>query len=262
MSIEEKRDPWAEEVRAVAAEARQEIDHHPTPEELLGYHAGELDDDARQSLRRHLAVCPMCICTILDLEAFPEVELATGSLPRSGAKASSWDAIATKLEDGAPGVPRLARRLRYFQTLAAVFFTAVLGIGYWAMSLRQQVARLAMPETNVLVHDLLPVAEGGTRTPGGIEEVILPPGTNELVLILDLGDFRSFADYHLHVIDSYGAVHWSGGGLRRMPEGSFSVGLSRVSGFLGENRLEIYGIDGAESVLLATYRLRIVSASG
>ena len=57
-------------VRAAASRALS----HPAQEDLAAYAEGELEPQAEEDIRSHLAVCQECATTVLDLARFPMVE--------------------------------------------------------------------------------------------------------------------------------------------------------------------------------------------
>lgn len=60
-------------VRAFAADERRRQEGHPSVEELVAYHRGELAEGACEPLQDHLALCEECSRLLLDLEGFPEL---------------------------------------------------------------------------------------------------------------------------------------------------------------------------------------------
>ena len=76
--------PLKAAARAVMATSLSRSGSHPAPDELVSYHAGQLDDDEREQILRHLAICPECARAALDIANFPDVELA--AVPRAPAR--------------------------------------------------------------------------------------------------------------------------------------------------------------------------------
>lgn len=59
-------------VRAAADDARASLGAHPSPEQLVAYHAGELDAATCESMQDHLALCHECAAVVLAADEFLE----------------------------------------------------------------------------------------------------------------------------------------------------------------------------------------------
>lgn len=66
----QSHDPLDSALRDLASSATVP-DHHPSAEQLVAYHQQELDKEATEGLRAHLASCSSCTRVILDLAAPP-----------------------------------------------------------------------------------------------------------------------------------------------------------------------------------------------
>ena len=96
--------------RAVAAEARSEPGH-PPPDALLAYHEETLDAKAREEVQEHLAACPDCARVIVDLAAFPEVELVRDDQRLDeGEVERAWERLARATGRVCPCPPAGMRR--------------------------------------------------------------------------------------------------------------------------------------------------------
>jgi hypothetical protein len=243
-------------IAAVAAADRAEPGPHPAPEELEAYHRGELPADQQARLHRHLIRCPGCTEEVLDLDAFPDLPLRRRDLDPDASHEQDWRAISARL--GIDPAERSAAAGAFaWQLLAAALALAVVGLGWWAASLRSRVGELSAPRANVYVHDLLPVAEGALRTPGGEDRLEIPAGTEHVVLILNLADLGRHSDFRIELRDEQGRVLWRRERLQRAPEGSLSFEVARELLPPGRYHIDLYGLGDAGAAPLVAYRLRV-----
>jgi hypothetical protein len=153
---------------------------HPTPEELSAYQANELPPERKDAIQEHLAGCSLCTGALLDLHRF--LDPTQEDRPREGVAdletAAEWRVLRERMkgENGEPEEPqtrepgrddRLVRKLRVFQTLAAVLGILVVGqllYGVWHNSRPLQF----LPEKTLSITD--------NRGPGSLpEEIVYPP---------------------------------------------------------------------------------------
>ncbi len=260
----------AETVRALAK--AQDLGSHPSSETLLAYHGGELSEKERSGLHAHLAWCPGCAQTILDMTAFPNIEVRAESLERTPEEeAADWQAIQERLradetdvstDSAAPPAarPRKARRrISYtpLHALAASLVLAVLGLSFWVLQLKQQVTELDQVQVNVFVSDLEAVGGEASRDVGTVATIAVPPGMDRVVLLLSYTGFQPFDDFEVEILDARGSLLWSHGGLARTPEGSFSVEISKSRLPTGRYEIRLYGSEGEDKKPLASYRTHI-----
>lgn len=249
----------------MAAEARDEAQEHPSPDTLLAYDAGELGEEPAAGVRRHLAVCPECARTVLDLASFPEVEPAPGvvALTDSG-EAASWRRILDRLaaEEAQPKAapPRESRPARpprawVMPLLAAALVAVSLGLGLWVFQLYQVEEAGPGASANVHVIELTPL---GGSVPRGPAEETVPAGMGSIVLELGVADLRAFSDYRMTVRrDEPGGEPWRLRGLKRQPDGHFSVLVPREFLPAGRYRIELEGVGEEGAERLAEYELTI-----
>ena len=252
----------ADGLNALAEELRGD---HPTPEELMAYHSGELSEAVSLRVKRHLVWCSQCTETVLDLAKYPKVELRNADLHRTReAEEADWQRLQQRLQEesaassGAPATwsrgPRRDRLL--LRALAATLIFAVLGLSTWVLQLQRRVAELTAPRANVFVSDLEAVGQAMTRFPG--QDVIeVPPGMDRLVLLLSFTGFDPFEAYELEIRDAAGSRLWQHRGLSRTPEGSFSVEFSSQKLPSGSYEFRLFGVRGTEVTRLAIYRTSI-----
>ena len=257
----------------MAAEARQRLDQHPSPDTLIAYEAAELPEPEASGVRAHLAVCRDCARTVLDLSSFPDIEPAPGVEPLSAQEEEShWRRVLERIahEESAessgeasgeePG-SRGGHGRRPLQLLAAVLAVASLALGLWVVRLERQEAARGGPSANVHVAELTPLGSSAVRS----EQVIrVPAGMRSVLLLLALADLRAFDEYRLTVRRDgpEGEVAWEREGLVRGPQGDFSVLVPRDALPAGRYRLVLEGVTGEGSETLAQYDLRIEYEDG
>ena len=163
-------------VRALSAEARRDLETHPSSDEILDYHRQALSAGPAESLRDHLAICPDCARRALDLAALsqPELFLEDGEPPAETA-AAQWRAVRDRLDQeglltaGAarsgepersvvtafPGVKHnLFGSVLFAYATAALFFLVSLVTSAW---LFLELRRAAGPRAGPQLVDLQPV---------------------------------------------------------------------------------------------------------
>ncbi len=269
MSESDSRQTLQEAMATLTAVALDGQDH-PTPEELLAYHAGELSEEAHEHVRTHVAWCRDCARTVLDLASWPEVELREASLERTAdEEAADWQAIRRRLadRDEAPGPapkppvrerPRARRRFyEPVHLLAAALLVAVVGLSFQLTRLTRQVAELTGPRANVFVTDLESVTAAARREGDQLRTTRVPDGMEIVVFLLVEDDGRPFDDHAVEIRDAAGRVFWRYRGLRSPPEGGFSVSVPVDVLPSDEIEIRLYGLADGDQELVATYRTRI-----
>lgn len=251
----------------VTESGRSAIGEHPSPDDLIAYTERELPGPERQQIQRHLAICPECAQTVLDLESFPDIELRDEALRRSDEEeAADWRSLRRLLTaPNSPAVPapterpRVGRRrvsARLFELAAAALLAVAVGLGLWAARLHRQVEtlsrELSAPRANLFVSDLMPQSRRR-----GTAVLQVPAQASELVLILNVEDLRSFPDYEVALLDGRNVLLWRKRGLRRGPEGNFGLSLPRASIPAGPCQIRLFGLAGSQRTPLATYPLRL-----
>lgn len=270
------REDFDRALEAIMAEKREQLGGPPTPDELLAYLDGELDDASRQSIEARIAVYPDAARALADLSAFPDVELAPGTVePTDEEVAETWEALRPKLETirsvpppqpvpTAPAPPKPAETFRrrpppVWSLAAAALILLAAG---WALGfLAGRGASVQQPEAavNVAIAELFPLGEITRSAPA---EVALPAESEELVLVLGSVDEGRFADYRVEMVDAAGGRTWSSQGLRPTSLGTFHLAFRRGALAPGTYQIHLYGQEGERSTLLATYGLRLLEESG
>ncbi len=270
MSESESRQTLQEAMATLTAVALDGQDH-PTPDELLAYHAGELSEEAHERVRTHVAWCRDCARTVLDLASWPDVELRDPGLERTAdEEAADWQAIRQGLAAGRGEAPSpapkrpvrerpRARRRSYgpVHLLAAALLVAVVGLSFQITRLTRQVTELTRPRANVFVTDLESVTAAARRDGEELRTTRVPDGMEIVVFLLVEDDVRPFDDHAVEIRDAAGRVFWRHRGLRSPPEGGFSVEVPVDVLPSDEIEIRLYGLAAGEQELVATYRTRI-----
>ncbi|MBI4469452.1 MAG: zf-HC2 domain-containing protein [Acidobacteria bacterium] len=141
-------------LRTLAEQAIKESSGHPSPEELVDYHAGRLQPESEDRLQEHLSICPDCTQLLLDLPTFTspggEDEHSLSKADLSEAWARVHDRFSSGERNGTPGAK--AQRLVPFglssaavpYALAASLAILSITLGIWTASLwsdKRQLAR-------------------------------------------------------------------------------------------------------------------------
>jgi anti-sigma factor RsiW len=264
------REDFDRALEAIVAEKREQLGEPPTPEELLAYLDGELDDAARQVIEAKIAVYPDAARALADLASFPDVEPAPGTVePTDEEIAATWQALRQRLGETRPAAPpprvlaapSRPRRLPAWKLAAA----AALVLAAWTAGfLMGRSASAPQPEAavNVVIAELSPLETAIRSSPAAVE---LPARSEELVLVLGLAadaDEGPFADYRAEIVDASGGRLWSRQGLRPTPLGTFHLAFRRGALAPGTYQIHLYGQEGERNTLLATYGLQLLEESG
>ena len=204
---------------------------HPSAEDLLAYHEGELQPVEQESVAEHLVGCRDCAGVVLGLVAMDVIE-AEPSLAEDWVSdatvESQWTALSSStVSDPTPGWPgsthpvRTARRLAGLAVAASLVLCA--GMSWWILSLRDQ---LRQPRPNVFVQDLVPWHEsqlrGSTGTP-----LSIPTGSEHILLLFNVSDLTFPATVSLEILDPDGRRIWRGDDVHRSRDGNYTLELPR-----------------------------------
>lgn len=265
------REDFDRALEAIMAEKREQLGGPPTPEELLAYLDGELDDAERQSIEARIAVYPDAARALADLSSFPDVEPAPGTVePADEEVAATWEVLRRKLGGVRPAPPAPLRpaeigprrRTPVWKLAAAAL--VILAAGWIGGFLVGRSASVPQPQAavNVAIAELAPLEDAARSAPAAVE---LPARSEELVLVLGLPDGADegrFADYRAELVDANGARLWSRPGLRPTSLGTFHLAFRRGALAPGTYQIHLYGQEGERGTLLATYGLRLLEAPG
>jgi anti-sigma factor RsiW len=247
-------------IRELTAEERHGLTDHPTPNELVDYHAGDLTPDERERLQDHLTLCPACVQALLALDTFPDPQALRPDerLPEDAITAE-WERFQERTGEirRPPPPPRRTRRPSLAPwALAASLFVAVLGLTTELARLRVRVDALSRPRAGVEIVTLFPRGESVERS-GGPEAVAPPAWADRLVLVLDAPAVRQYPSYEAAIQAEGGAEVWRGGGLNRSPEGTLALEVPRPLLPAGSYRIHLFGTEPAGPVALTDFELRL-----
>lgn len=244
---------------------------HPSPDELLSFHAGDLGRDDRERVTRHLAQCAECTEAVLDVARFPDVEaressrrLSQRDVEERRRKLRTRLAVAADRDADAGRVVAIhAKRSEWLRSAwfaraaAAALLAVALGLSAMVAAWRQQAMKAAMPRVNVPIVELAARAEPGERGEAGDRTIRVPADAEGVLLVLALVDPRMHPGYSAVIRQAGGEERavWSSEAIRRSPEGVFSIEIPRE--FLAAGRYEIEIRAAGSSEPLAAYGFEI-----
>jgi hypothetical protein len=226
---------------------------HPTPDDWLAYHRGELPPGEEDRLQEHLVRCRDCFDLAAAAAAFAPDE-ASGS-DREVEPAALWRLLRPQLdpqlqpsqnvrEVAARPRRRPSWRNRLPMSLAASFFVALVGLSVWSLRQRSELEALRAPKADVPIFEIA----ADERAPGGAE-LTLPAGPRMLVF----HPAEELPAYRLAIRDAASARELSSTELR--PNRDLALVLYLPEGLPpGRYRLELS--DGAGK-LVETHLLRV-----
>jgi Putative zinc-finger len=236
-------------------EASPEPVDHPSPEQWIAYHRGELADDEAARLQEHLVRCRDCFDLAAGAAAFaqPDEEPNAGQEVET---AALWRLLRPRLAPSSPGnvraiSPGPRRRpswgSRLPSLLAASFFVALVGLTAWNLRQRSVLEALRQPQPNAPIFDIGSVE----RAPGGREWTV--PARP---LMLVLRPSKELPAYRLVIRDDAAGREISSHELR--PNQDLVLTLYFPELKPGRYRLEISSARGGG--VLETRLLRVTAA--
>jgi len=132
---------------------------HPSADQWLAYHRGELAAAEEERLQEHLVRCRDCFDLAQAAEAFAGTPEDTEQ-PDAGYETSSaalWRLLRPRLGAVRPmrEVPRPRRRFRLPESLAASLFVALVGLTAWSIHQQKVLTELQALRPNAPIVDLL-----------------------------------------------------------------------------------------------------------
>lgn len=228
-------------LRAYAAEQRQALPEHPTPDELLDYHLGDVTPEQRERIQDHLALCPDCTRAVLDFVEFPNI------LP-AGVRSADMDAAWVRLRErtfaAAPAAvrqPRASRRRASAMSLIAASLLVASLVGY-------QIGKIGSAPEGQPFTPLL-IEEETERSVSGPEEIRVPDSVRgPLPLILLPQDTEGFTRFDVEILQ-FGQPRWRQTGLRAGPNGQINIYVPRDLPS-GPSVIRLYGVGEGEPTQL------------
>lgn len=276
-----KRTELEEAVRSLIQEGRGRVGPEPTEEELLAYHRGDLSAEEADRFEERLAHYPDAVRLLATFTAEEEPEPGDPDYLSEEEKTTAWEELETRLDESrregeaahwpvdhpAPtALPAYTRPSRFSSTLeriAAVGLILVVGALWYGRGerleeLSRQVDELHGPQ---IIGEQRLVAPDASRRGRGSERVLrLPPREEAYLLTLALYEAPVFPDYRLEIVPQgqpQAGPLWARSGLQRKHDDTFSLYIP--GDFLSPGRFELrlYGLEGGEERLLASYPLEV-----
>jgi hypothetical protein len=241
-------------------EASPEPMDHPSPDQWIAYHRGELGEDEETRLQEHLARCRDCFDLAAAAAAFAE----PGEKPDAGQQvetAALWRLLRPQLGPSPDNVREISagpRRRPSWRghlptALAASFFVALVGLTAWNLQQRTALEALRAPRPNAPISDLA----GGERVTGG-RELIVPAGPRMLVF----HPAEELPVYRLAIRDAATGRELSSAVLRLDRDLALTLYLPEGLLLPGRYRLELTdGSGGRAGRVLETHLLRVTEAN-
>jgi len=260
-------------LKAIMATKRKDAGGPPSPEELLAYRDGRLDEAERQRMEERIVLYPEAARALADLAAFPDLEPDPGTPELSDEEIDArWQTFRSKLPErpappparAAPAVeaaPRRGLRRSSFDPRLAAAALAILAVGGIAGFLGGRASRVPKESAiNVRIAEIAPREESGSRAaPVPLE---MPEESEELVLVLGTESQKDFSAYEAEIVDSRGTRIWERTGLHPTSLGTFQVSFRQDALEPGSLRLHLFGREGGIRTLIATYDLRVAPGAG
>ena len=120
---------------------------------------------------------------------------------------------------------------------------------------RNRTTDFSKPQINVPIVDIAP--ESAVRG-GGKENLVRVPKTAHLfTVILNLVGQSSYPIYAIEIFDARDKLVWSGQGLRKSPENTFTLALPDNLFPAAQYRIKLYGLQGKQKDLVQDYTMRV-----
>jgi hypothetical protein len=229
---------------------------HPTPDDWLAYHRGELPPGEEDRLQEHLVRCRDCCDLAAAAAAFapdeapgPDREVESAALWRLlRPQLGSPPQTVREVPAGPRRSPRENRGNRLPMALAASFFVALIGLTVGNLRQRSELEALRAPKADVPIFE---IAADERATAGA--ELILPTGPRLLVF----HPAEELPAYRLAIRDAASARELSSTELR--PNRDLALVLYLPEGLLpGRYRLELSdGSGGRPGRIVETHLLRV-----
>jgi len=232
-------------LRLLAEKVRQgqDPDAHPSVEDLVAYHAGELSDGQAREIQRHLGVCHECPELVLALDGFT---LPAGKPGISSAGVdSAWEEVRRRLaadgwfQGGARRGSRswapLSAPQRQLVAAVAAVVLACLGVFLVYGPADRQPRLVDSVEAGEKAWDL------GPATRGPVQEIAVPPAVDHFVLQVAPEAPRPAAEYRLELRTAGlpGRLLWTETGRPGRDSGEFALKIPRRFLPAGEYRLQL-----------------------
>jgi len=248
------------DLRRVAAARSRALEGHPTPQNLVDYQLGVLPAESVELVQEHLSLCPECAQVVLDLTAFTSAHASEHALPAADLE-RDWQVVERRLRAEAARAdapPPISRRLIW--ALAASLALS-LGLAVWTFTLRGALSEARQPRADIARLDLAPAVPGARRNADAPTPIHLRPAQGRLLLLLNLGDLRTFPRYRLELLDATGHVLWADSSVHRNDDGTFLLEIPTRMLRSEAYRVRLYGGRDIATIPLAAYSFEVVDRS-
>jgi hypothetical protein len=198
-------------IRAATAGRAATLGTHPDPDRLVDYCLDMLSPQERDEVQEHLVLCAFCAQLVLDLDALAAPNAAEAADYRPAHQA------------GTAYRPSAAARTTAWALAASLLLS--IGLLAWTFQLRRDLQYAVQPRADVALVDLTPVNRGAERSAERQAPVRVPTGVSRVVLLLNLGDLRSYPRYRVELEAPSGEIAWRSGDARRSDDGSLVLDL-------------------------------------
>jgi Putative zinc-finger len=230
---------------------------HPSPDQWIAYHRGELPAGEEERLQEHLARCRDCFDLAEGAAAFAQADEEPGA-GREVDTAAHWRLLRPQLEPSHHNVreisafasPRPARKMHLPPyALAASFFVALVGLTAWSLHQQSVLEALRAPRPDAPIFEI----SGGERPAG--KDPTVPAGP----LMLLFHPAEDFPVYRLVIREAATGRKLSSQDLR--PDEDLALTLYLPEGLRpGRYRLELSdGSGGQAGAVAETHLLRVTN---
>lgn len=249
----------------MAAARREELRTHPSPDDLVAYHAQALTPRKSDHVQDHLSFCHDCSQMVMQLA--PEIGPGQSYSPLSDQHVSeAWDRFvqeldapdhgASKSPPAKPESPAGSARPSSLAALAALLIAAV-GVSSFSLLIWRS---LPAPQGNVELIYLNSIQEP-TRSGEPAEEQEAAPATESAVLVLNtLSLDVRYSSYSVTIESDEGGVPkpvWHLDNLHSDPSQMPNVLLPAGSLRPGQYRLRLFGRQGEKRFPLDIFAIQV-----
>ena len=243
---------------AEAARQGQDPDAHPSVEEIIAYHAGELSEEQGRALRQHLLLCKDCPDLILALDGFAKLPDGEAEVTPA-AMDSAWEGVRQQLAQegwfqGGKGKVAPSRRSLLIprHLLAAAAIVLVACLGFVLLRNDRQLRRVEQPPPGLPQWEVPPAARGEEE----VETIDQGPSPRGFLLVTNPVGKWSSAEYQVQLLRPGGEELWAGRWRPKSPFASFYLEAPPGALAPGEYRLRFAGPqDSAEPPEVRRFQL-------
>lgn len=248
-------------VRAGARARSATLRGHLSASQLADYSLGLHPPGEEDAIQEHLVLCRECAEAVLDLAAFDEARDERVSDTADFESEREWRLLGDRLDE--PPAEAFSRRPAWATAAAAGLAASLVlcaGLLVWIVRLRAEAARAAAPAGDVVIADLFARGSTTERAGAAAARVVVPAGATRAVLLLNLGDLRSFPRYRMSLADGSGRESWADEDVPRGETGAFTLVLPVEDLPDGSYEVHVQGVDGRRREPLGLFLFELVHA--